>query len=33
MSSILIQDIEGTYREAVPIPDAVCNPVDLAYSS
>ena len=30
MSSILIQDIEGNYREAVPIPDAVCSPVGSA---
>ncbi|MDE2769964.1 MAG: hypothetical protein OXI44_02115 [Bacteroidota bacterium] len=27
MSSILIQDIRGIYRDAVPIPDAVCSPV------
>ena len=30
MSSILIQDIEGIYLEAVPIPDAMCNPVGSA---
>ena len=33
MSSMLILDFEGIYREAVPIPDAVCSPVGLLYFS
>lgn len=35
MSSILIQDVEGIYREAMPILDAVCSPVrsDLCYAT
>ena len=32
MSSILIQDIEGISREAVPTTVAVCSPVSLPYS-